>query len=71
MSQDGKRVLAVASNGEMWVSDDYATTFSRQAGAPDAPWDSISCNSDFSQLVVVANPGSVWASKDQGRCVVV
>jgi hypothetical protein len=63
---DGRRVVAVAANGDVWVSDDYATTFTLQGGAPNAPWDSITCNSDFSQLVAVANPGSVWRSTNQG-----
>lgn len=68
-SADGLRTVAVASNGQVWVSNDYATTFTPQAGAPSAPWDSVTCNSDFSQLVAVANPGSVWVSTNQGAAV--
>lgn len=66
ISQDGKRAVAVASNGQVWVSDDYATTFTLQAGAPNAPWDSITCSSNFGQLVAVANAGSIWIWTDQG-----
>lgn len=66
MSQDGARVVAVASNGEVWVSNDYATTFTLQAGAPNAPWDSVTCDSNFGQFVAVANAGSIWVSTNQG-----
>jgi len=52
---------------EMCIRDsDYATTFTLQADAPVAPWDSVTCNSNFSQLVAVANPGSVWVLTSQG-----
>jgi hypothetical protein len=63
-------VVAVASNGQIWVSDDYATTFTLAAIAPVAPWASVTCSSDFSQLVVVADPGTLWLSTNQGAPLV-
>ena len=58
--------MAVTSDGQVWVSDDYATTFTQETGAPIAPWASVTCNSNFSQLVAVADAGSVWVSTNQG-----
>jgi hypothetical protein len=67
-SADGSRLAAAAESGQIYLSADAGSHWSKAASTNLAPqqWTAIACSADASRLVAVANPGAIYLSTNSG-----
>ena len=64
-NSDGSKLAAVETNGFVWTSTDYGSTWTKRTTVKRA-WASITSSSDGSKLAAVATLGTVFTSSDYG-----
>ncbi|HXC36200.1 MAG TPA: hypothetical protein VNV43_10020, partial [Candidatus Acidoferrales bacterium] len=64
LSADGSKMAAAVSNGTIYVSSNFGSTWSHNAPAEN--WVSMASSSDGSKLVAVAAKGGIFTSSNWG-----
>lgn len=66
MSADGRRMVAVVNNGQLYTSVNYGATWGAQANAGSRFWSAVASSADGMKLVAAVNPGQIFTSVDAG-----
>ena len=67
MSSNATKLVAVSTNGSLFLSTDSGVTWTASPGAPSSyPWQAVASSADGTKLVAAVNGGYIYTSSDSG-----